>query len=426
MKVDRKTQLPSHQSLRHQNFKLEINSSGTRNKIKSTVLHNTIKMFTQNALLAALAATTANAHMFLATPVRFSTPAATNGPILAANFPCQSTGGSYAGETTSMALGSDQPLTFEGQSVHGGGSCQVSITYDTAPDQSSTWKVIKSIEGGCPARNTAGNLGSDTSATAADPFVYNFTIPDNIPSGKATLAWTWLNNVGNREFYMQCAGIELTGDGGEQSNYDALPDMFTANLDDSCTVETGDFVYPDPGSDVEYGNGEKPSGESLATTAGSCTVGVGGSGSGATSSAAAATSAAAPTTADSNPGGVFATSGASAPAVATTPATSETTAAPAAPSATGSSSSSSGSSSSSSSGTQSGACSDEGDYVCLGSTYQVCASGEWSVAMPLASGTTCTGTGANFEIAASKSKSRFRKSRAERRKRGMPLMFNMA
>lgn len=177
-------------------FKLEEDQL-VWNEIRSKQTH---KMFTHTALLAAFAAS-ANAHMFLATPVRFSTPAATNGPILAANFPCQSTGGSYAGETTSMALGSDQPLAFEGQSVHGGGSCQVSITYDTAPDASSTWKVIKSIEGGCPARNTAGNLGSDTSATAPDPFTYNFTIPDDIPTGKATLAWTWLNNVGNREFY---------------------------------------------------------------------------------------------------------------------------------------------------------------------------------------------------------------------------------
>lgn len=392
-------------------------------------------MLSSNTILAALGlAGAANAHMFMATPVRFTEPAATNGPISYSNFPCQSTAATYAGPTSTMSLGSDQPLAFQGQSVHGGGSCQISITYDENPTRDSVWKVIKSFEGGCPARNTAGNLGSDTSATAADPFTYNFTIPDNIPSGTGTLAWTWLNKVGNREFYMQCAAIELSGTGGDQSNYEALPDMFVANLGtpDSCTVETGDFVYPDPGSDVEYGNGAKPSGADLATTVGSCTVGVG-SGSGSGGSAAATTAAAATTTAAAAAGGVFATSGGDAPS-ATAAVTSETTATAAVPAATasgssssGSSSSSSGSTSSSSSTAQSGACSTDGEYVCLGSSYQVCASGQWSVEMALAAGTSCTGTGSSFAIAAAtKQKSRFRKSRADRKKRGLPAMFGLA
>lgn len=389
-----------------------------------------------NAFAVAFGLTTvANAHMFLATPIRFTEPAATNGPISYSNFPCQSTAATYAGPTSTMTLGSDQPLAFEGQSVHGGGSCQISITYDENPTRDSVWKVIKSFEGGCPARNTAGNLGSDTSATAADPYTYNFTIPDNIPSGSGTLAWTWLNKVGNREFYMQCAAIELSGTGGDKSNYEALPDMFVANLGtpDSCTVETGDFVYPDPGTDVEYGNGAKPSGADLATTAGSCTVGTG-SGSGSGASGVATTAAATTTAAAGGAGGVFATSGGAAP-TATAASTSENTVAAAAPTATGSSSSSSsgssssGSSSSSSSSTaQTGACSTDGEYMCLGTTYQVCASGQWSVEMALASGTTCTGSGSNFEIAAaaSKQKSRFRKTRDERKKRSMPAMFNLA
>lgn len=392
-------------------------------------------MFSNTFAVALGLATVANAHMFLATPVRFTEPAATNGPISYSNFPCQSTAATYAGPTSTMTLGSDQPLAFEGQSVHGGGSCQISITYDENPTRDSVWKVVKSFEGGCPARNTAGNLGADNSATAADPYTYNFTIPDNIPSGKGTLAWTWLNKVGNREFYMQCAAIELAGTGGDKSNYEALPDMFVANLGtpDSCTVETGDFVYPDPGTDVEYGNGAKPSGADLATTAGSCTVGTGSgsSGSGASGVATSAAAAATTTAAAGGAGGVFATSGGVAPA-ATAASTSENTVAAPAPTATGSGSSSSSSSSgssgsTSSSGTaQSGACSTDGEYMCLGTTYQVCASGQWSVEMSLASGTSCTGSGSSFAIAASKQKSRFRKTREERKKRGMPAMFNLA
>lgn len=388
-------------------------------------------MFFNTITVASGLVAVANAHMDLAFPSVFTAPAVTNGPISYSNFPCQSTAATYGGPTNTMSLGSDQPLKFLGQSVHGGGSCQISITYDENPDRDSTWKVIKSFEGGCPARNTAGNLGADTSATAPDPFTYNFTVPDNIPSGRGTLAWTWLNKVGNREFYMQCAGIELAGTSGDQSNYDALPDMFVANLgsSDTCVVETGDFIYPDPGSVVEYGNGAIPSGADVATTSGSCTVGVGSGSGSVASSAATTTEEAASSTADSGAagGGVFATSGAAAPTTAA--ATSEasvtavaaTTAAPAA-TATGSSSSSSSSSGS----TQSGACSTDGEYVCLGDSYQVCASGQWSVAMALAAGTDCTGTGSSFAIAAaSNKKSKFRRSREERRKRGLGAMFGM-
>lgn len=389
-------------------------------------------LFSNIAAACGLAAV-ANAHMYLVTPARFATPAATNGPILSSDFPCQATASAtfstdtIDGSATEMALGSDQPLAFEGQSVHGGGSCQISLTYDENPTSSSTFKVITSIEGGCVARDTAGNLGADTSATAADPYTYNFTIPDDIPTGKAVIAWTWFNKVGNREMYMQCAPVTLTGTSGAKSNYEALPDMFVANLDedaDSChTPADTDLVFPDPGDVVQKLNG--------ATTAwgsptGSCTVGTGsGSGSSATASAAGA----ATTTADAggSGGGIFATSAGSAPTTAAQTSEASATAAAPAPTATGSSSSSSSSSSGSQ---QSGSCSTDGEYACISSTkYQVCASGQWSVEMSVASGTSCSGTGPNFEIAAAvPGKNRFRKTRAERRmkKRGSPMVLGQA
>lgn len=70
-------------------------------------------------------ATIANGHMLMATPARVTSPVVTNGPLESSgsNFPCQlQSGETLSGETTSMALGSDQPLEFIGQSVHGGGS----------------------------------------------------------------------------------------------------------------------------------------------------------------------------------------------------------------------------------------------------------------------------------------------------------------
>ena len=211
-------------------------------------------MFSQKTLIAVCGlATAVSGHMLMGSPKAFSSPAAHNGPLApdGSDFPCQMTaGGSYAGTVTQMALGSKQPLTFIGQATHGGGSCQVSITYDTEPNANSVWKVVHSIEGGCPAQNTAGNMGSD--ASAVDPFTYTFPIPDNIPTGNATVAWTWLNKIGNREFYMNCGAIELTGTSGDQSNFDALPDMLVANINNGCTTEEGfDYTYPNPGDSVE-------------------------------------------------------------------------------------------------------------------------------------------------------------------------------
>ncbi|EGS21088.1 uncharacterized protein CTHT_0029290 [Thermochaetoides thermophila DSM 1495] len=151
-----------------------------------------------------------------------------------------------------MQKGTPQILAFTGTAVHGGGSCQVSITYDNPPTATSKFKVIHSIQGGCPARNAAGNLGNDPNAI--NPDEYEFKIPTDLPSGNATLAWTWLNKIGLREFYMQCASIEIEGEGGSQAAFDALPDMFIANIPqgEGCkTEERKDILYPDPGNSVE-------------------------------------------------------------------------------------------------------------------------------------------------------------------------------
>ena len=101
----------------------------------------------------------------------------------------------------------------------GGGSCQVSLTKDLEPTKDSVFQVIHSIEGGCP--NAApGNLGDD--ANAADPTTFDYSIPQGIAPGKYTLAWTWFNKIGNREMYMNCAPIVVSGGGSKRSVDDTL------------------------------------------------------------------------------------------------------------------------------------------------------------------------------------------------------------
>ncbi|KAJ2340177.1 hypothetical protein GGH92_006385 [Coemansia sp. RSA 2673] len=41
---------------------------------------------------------------------------------------------------------------------------------------------------------------------------YSITLPESLPGANhAVFAWTWVNASGNREFYMNCADIKISG-----------------------------------------------------------------------------------------------------------------------------------------------------------------------------------------------------------------------
>lgn len=205
------------------------------------------------ALAALLAVSPATAHMLIKTPVPYGKSSLNNSPLDAAgsDFPCKTRPNGYADEgaraQNQMAIGSDQTLSFIGSAVHGGGSCQIALTTDKAPTKSSKWAVIKSIEGGCPA-NAAGNIGDDPNGSGASTFKYS--IPQGIAPGDYTLAWTWFNKIGNREMYMNCAPITVTGGSKkrdiadnatiEYSSFDkresTFPQMFVVSLLLSSTI----------------------------------------------------------------------------------------------------------------------------------------------------------------------------------------------
>ncbi|KAM7190723.1 hypothetical protein V8F20_009628 [Naviculisporaceae sp. PSN 640] len=392
--------------------------------------------FTKVAVAATGFAALTNAHVFMNTPQVAAVPRVHNGPLDAsgADFPCQIRDGNYdaGGVNNVMPLGSRQPLAFTGSAVHGGGSCQISITYDSKPTKQSVWKVIHSIEGGCPVRNTEGNIGDDASMPV--PGDFSFPIPDDIPAGNGTLAWTWLNRIGNREFYMNCAPITLTGTGGDKSNWEALPDMFVANIGNDCTTqEKMDYKYPNPGKSVDnfssFGLVFPQGAGCQKAQSGGGGGGGGGGGSGGSAPPPPPPPANPPAT-PTLPGGAPAPSQAppappAPPAPTTTnvvqppvetptpgggggsgngggegsnpppppPPNPETPPAnppsspspPANPPNPGTGSGSGGAQSAGS------ACSSEGLWNCVdGSSYQQCASGVWTPVMPLAAGTKCT------------------------------------
>ncbi|TEY83181.1 hypothetical protein BOTCAL_0025g00260 [Botryotinia calthae] len=382
-------------------------------------------MFFKASIVAFALATVSNAHMIMTSPIPYGVDSLNSSPLAldGSDFPCKQRTGVYEVTTqNTMDLGGSYELAFKGSAVHGGGSCQVSITYDENPTASSTFKVIHSIIGGCPMKNIAGNNGDN--ANTIDPDTYNFTIPTTLPAGKATLAWTWFNKVGNREMYMNCAPVTLTGGSSKRSDliardqaaFNALPDMFTANIDNGgcSTKDSTDLVFPNPGDSVEYDEGSTtatagPTGSCATAAGGAATAKPTGTGTGATSAAAPYGTTPA-STASSLPGGFFisiATGTGAATSAATLTATLTATSAAGTISAIATTAVSvpttptsvtsavapagTGSSSTSSSGALTGACTSEGMFNCIsGTSYQQCGSGTWSVVMQMASGTTCT------------------------------------
>jgi len=160
------------------------------------------------------------------------------------NFPCKG----YQNDrplqsTTTFVAGSTYNMTLAGSATHGGGSCQLSLSYDNGV----TFRVIKSMIGGCPLTSK-----------------YDFTIPSYAPAGNALLAWTWQNFEGNREYYMNCAAVNVVSGPQKRrrrqayTSFDSLPYIWKANLEgvnDCTTAESENPVYPDPGPDVVYADG---------------------------------------------------------------------------------------------------------------------------------------------------------------------------
>ncbi|KXN66158.1 hypothetical protein CONCODRAFT_27827, partial [Conidiobolus coronatus NRRL 28638] len=86
--------------------------------------------------------------------------------------------------------GQSYSITIEGGAPHNGGSCQIGISFGG--------------EEYISLRDDVGNC-------LIDGLTYTFTIPEGTPSGKAVIAWVWINKTGNREYYMNCIDAEIEG-----------------------------------------------------------------------------------------------------------------------------------------------------------------------------------------------------------------------
>ena len=72
---------------------------------------------------------------------------------------------------------------------------------------------------------------------------------------------TWFNRLGNREMYMRCHKATIGGSGAKGA-FDALPNMFVANIQTTtCKIAEGISVnFPNPGSQVQGSGNGNPTG----------------------------------------------------------------------------------------------------------------------------------------------------------------------
>ncbi|ORY05086.1 hypothetical protein K493DRAFT_161077, partial [Basidiobolus meristosporus CBS 931.73] len=119
-------------------------------------------------------------------------------------FPCR--GFSRGGVVQTVKAGATIPVKIGGGAPHNGGHCQFAVSYDD-----KTFVVLRDVFDDC----LVGSL------------TFNVQMPSDAPSGRATLAWTWINKTGNREYYMNCADIEIQGRSG---GYITGPKLLVVNL----------------------------------------------------------------------------------------------------------------------------------------------------------------------------------------------------
>lgn len=126
----------------------------------------------------------------------------------------------------------------QGGAAHGGGHCQFSLSYDGG----KTFVVVHEELKYC-------FFGHQSSSNQAEILKYSFQLPKDLPSSqKAVFAWSWVNAIGNREFYMNCADVAIkgtsdsyTGKSMVVANHQGGPwiDEFNGNYDTGLKYYTG-------------------------------------------------------------------------------------------------------------------------------------------------------------------------------------------
>ena len=132
-------------------------------------------------------------------------------PISLPEYPCKHT--QISPKKTALTAGSTIQVLMAGSAPHGGGICQYTLSYDN-----KIFISIKDVVGPC----------------MIDSLTYPVTIPANVPNGNAVFMWTWINRLGNREYYTNCADVVISGSTG--SNFKG-PQLLVADIQGTIVPE---------------------------------------------------------------------------------------------------------------------------------------------------------------------------------------------
>jgi len=120
--------------------------------------------------------------------------------------------------TTTIQAGSVFTAQFQGEAQHDGGHCEFSLSYDGIH-----FAVFHTVISECLRKSKTISIN----------------IPNEAPSGNATLSWTWINRIGERELYMNCARISIIN--GPKSGSFTGPTRLIANLPGFPTIHQFKF-----------------------------------------------------------------------------------------------------------------------------------------------------------------------------------------
>lgn len=208
------------------------------------------------AILIMVLTATVNAHMRLYYPPPFNAPnnpyrTGPNDTRLEYPYGCCDAGetpicrgylsqlGTEQGRpVATWETGTIQHFSLTGNGTHYGGSCQAGFSVD----KGETWKVVASYEGNCPHRH----FGSRD----IEGQTFEFTVPADMPLGNHVFAWTWINR--EKEFFMLCSSVEITGPGDQQGVGDTIntepPRDSISQLIPPTASPTNDDVHDPPTS----------------------------------------------------------------------------------------------------------------------------------------------------------------------------------
>ncbi|KAI8054212.1 hypothetical protein BDF22DRAFT_613377, partial [Syncephalis plumigaleata] len=112
--------------------------------------------------------------------------------------------------TTTLHAGRPVLTRFGRGNPHKGGHCQFALSYDNGRH----WVVLRTVVAVCFAGHS--------------PYTIRVPIPKGARNGRALFAWTWIAAEGQREYYMNCADVRITG--GEDHGTVTGPELLVAQL----------------------------------------------------------------------------------------------------------------------------------------------------------------------------------------------------